>query len=201
MIITVNKKLVTTTLAFFTLLSLSWAQLRIHPTAGVNFSRYDEGYEDKEISGAAGLQAGLGIRFGDQIYIEPAILYFQTNNNVKIYETDAIDILVDERETKVRGLKIPVMIGVDLISDVRNALRVYGGPNLTYIADSNKQIFGNNENVEFKKTGWALGAGIGVDIGMLTLDLYHEWGMSDTFNDSSAQSRNNLLYLSVGLIL
>lgn len=193
------KKLITTAIALFTVLSLSWAQMRIHPVAGVNFSRYDEGYADKEIDGAAGLQVGLGLRFGDQVYIEPAVLYYQVDNKVKIYETDAIDVLVDERDTKVRGLKVPVMVGVDLISDVRNALRIYGGPNLTYIADSNEQIFGNEE-VEFEKAGWGLNAGIGIDIGMITFDLRHEWSMSDTFNDDFARSRNNLLYLSAGLL-
>ena len=71
------KKLITTAIALFTVLSLSWAQMRIHPVAGVNFSRYDEGYADKEIDGAAGLKVGLGLRFGDQVYIEPAVLYYQ----------------------------------------------------------------------------------------------------------------------------
>ena len=194
------KKLITTTLILVAAISMSWAQMRLHPVAGVNFSRYDENFADKSIDGSAGLQAGIGLRFGDQVYIEPGVMYFQVNNKVNIYQTDAIDVLVDERKTEVKGLKVPVMVGIDLISDVRNALRIYGGPNLTYIADSNKQIFGNEE-VEFKKAGWGLNAGIGVDFGMLTLDLHHEWGMSDAFNDGNARSRNNLLYLSVGLLL
>ncbi len=193
------KKLITTTFALLTIASLSWAQMRIHPTVGVNFSRYDEGYEDKEIDGTAGLQAGVGLRFGDQVYIEPAVLYFQTNNDISIYETDAIDVLVDERETKVKGLKVPVLVGVDLIADTRNALRIYGGPNLTYIAESNEQVFGNEE-VEFNRAGWGANIGIGADIGMITLDVYHEWGLSDSFNDDFAQSRNNLLFLSAGLL-
>lgn len=193
------KKLITTVLALLTIISLGWAQMRIHPMAGVNFSRYDEGYEDKDIDGTAGLQAGLGLRFGNQIYIEPAVMYFQNNNDVKIYETDAVDVLVEQRETKVKGLKVPVMVGVDLIADARNALRIYGGPNLTYIAESNEQIFGNEE-VEFNRAGWGINAGVGLDFGMLTLDLHHEWGLSDSFNDDFAQSRNNLLYLSAGLL-
>ncbi len=179
--------------------TLSYAQKQLNVRVGANFSEINEGYPLKEINAQAGIIAGASLRLGDLLYIEPGVYYFQINNEIEIYETDAVDIILDERDSKVKGFKVPLMLGSTVLSGDNLGLRLYGGPNLTYLIETNENIFGNEE-VEFNRVNWGLNAGIGADLGRITVDVSREWGMSDAFDDDFDDSRNNVYYFTVGLL-
>jgi len=176
-----------------------FSQSYLNVRVGANFSQIDETYDAREINARAGIQLGASIRLGNQLYFEPGLYYFQINNEVEIFETDEVDVVLDERDTKIKGFKMPLFVGVDLLKDERTALRLYGGPNATFLVETDENVFGNEE-VEYNRATWGLNAGVGIDLGRITIDLHHEWGMSDAFNDDSASSRNQVLYLTAGLL-
>lgn len=185
-------------ISLFTINALQ-GQTRFIPRAGLNLSYFagDLDNPDDEVRGELGYQAGASVRFGEAFYFEPGIQYFE--RNALLERTGGVDVTDLEVEFKLKGLRVPVYIGGDLFTSERFGVRIYGGPTAIFLFNNDDEFSALREYV-LKDNLWSLNAGAGIDLGILTVDLEHEWGVSDVFDIEGASSRNNVFYVSVGLL-
>lgn len=173
------------------------AQATFNPKIGYNYSYFSEDYENQDIEGKSGWQVGADIKFGDQIFFAPGLHYFESNNRVR--SVGGINVTNGDISFDVKGLRIPAVVGVDLIEGRRAGLRAYTGPNLTVILDNDEDAFDSGDFL-YKETTWGYNVGVGLDIGIITIDLNHEWGLTNVFEPESIKSKNNRFFLSLGLL-
>lgn len=173
------------------------AQLTIVPKAGANFSYFSEDLEDTDLEGNVGFQVGLDLRVGDRFYFSPGVYYARTSNRVEIIDAGELgEVSVD---FVTNGLRVPLVVGAKVIDDEGFALRLFGGAtaNLLFGEDDDLEDL---PNITQEDSNWALSAGAGFDIGtLLTIDLRHDWGMSDFFELTAEKNRQNVFYLSAGV--
>ena len=78
-------------------------------------------------------------------------------------------------------------------------MNVKAGATGSYLlaVDNNDQKQFDKDNIE--DFSYGLNAGIGLEFGLITLDISHEWGVSRLFKDSDM--KNNILRATIGLKL
>lgn len=119
-----------------------------------------------------GAFARINIR---KIYIEPSLDWVHKEVPV---EGNGVD-----GKLKSNSLDIPVMLGTKLLRLPILNLRVFAGPNFSFLLDDMKITDINNETLKASDTMWYLRFGAGVDVWKFTLDLNHEFGMKK-FSDN-----------------
>ncbi len=190
------KKCLTLIIALFTTFSLL-GQTRFIPSAGLNASYFAEDLEDDKVTGKVGWQAGFDLRFGQSVYVQPGVHYFQRNARLeRIGPVNTTDLDYDFR---LEGFRFPLYVGGDLFSDENLGLRLYGGPSLILLVNNDDQL-AEVEDFVLQDNLWTLNAGAGLDFGIFTVDLQHEWGLTNVFTTDALESRNNVVYLSVGIL-
>ncbi|MCI5080599.1 MAG: PorT family protein [Saprospiraceae bacterium] len=175
----------------------AFAQARFNPKVGPSFSYYNSDGEDTEIKGKTGFVAGFDLRFGETFYFAPGAYYFQQKNQVD--EIGPFDISGDNFEFTTRGIRIPLVVGGDLVKSEALGIRVYTGPNISFIFEDEDE-FADFEELFLNETIWGYNLGAGVDFGIVSIDLNHEWGLTNIFDSDTIDSRNHRLYLMVGIL-
>lgn len=175
----------------------AYSQVTFNPKIGYNYSYFPEAFEDRLVEGESGWQVGADLRFGGSVFFTPGIHYFESNNRIE--SLGNIDMSGNNIAFKIKGLRIPATIGIALFTGRRIGLRAYTGPNLTLVLDNDEEIF-DVEDTLYRDMTWGYNTGLGVDFGVLTLDLNHEWGLSNVFEPDNIKSKNNRLFLSLGLL-
>lgn len=192
--------LITRSAALVALLVLSTAtlfsQTRFHAQVGTNFTGVTEDYEDGEIEGKFGYQVGFNIHFGDEFYIAPGVHFFSHQTRVKFNE---IGDIFPDYDVEFRGIRVPVMIGGDLIEDEDWGLRLYGGPNASFVLNTNDNFPGFEDDI-FEDVLWGVNGGVGVDLGIFTIDLSQEVRLNSVFKDDDINFKNHITHLTVGLL-
>ncbi|GAB5551750.1 MAG: hypothetical protein Sapg2KO_13410 [Saprospiraceae bacterium] len=173
------------------------AQNTINPKIGYNYSYFSGDYDDRELEGQSGWQVGVDFKFGDQFYFAPGVHYFQST--ALIESVRDINVTGNDIEFDIRGIRVPAVLGVDLIEGKRLGLRAYTGPNVSFILDNDEDAFDTSDAL-YNEFILGYNAGVGLDIGIFTVDVEHEWGLSNAFDSDLIDSRNNRLFLSVGLL-
>jgi len=176
-----------------------FGQIRFNPQVGAVFSVVNKDFTLSEINGRAGFTVGFDLRFGEQFFFKPGLYYVQYRNRYRRYETESFEALVLEDNLNRQGLRLPVHIGFDFVDDERLGIRVFGGPNGTFFfsADDPEEVV--NE-FDYKNVVWGLSAGAGVDVGILTIDLEYEFGLSDMLDSDIQTAKNNAFFIRAGLL-
>lgn len=175
----------------------SYTQILFNPKMGYNYSYFSEEFEDRSVEGMSGWQIGLDLRFGDKVFFAPGMHYFESENRVE--SLGNIDLSGNNINFKIKALRIPTVIGLDLLEGRRMGLRAYSGPNFTLVLDNDEAVFEVDEII-YKEVTYGFNAGLGIDFGVLTLDLNQEWGLNNVFEPDDIKSRNNRFFLSLGLL-
>jgi hypothetical protein len=173
------------------------AQTTINPKIGYNYSYFSNDYDDRELEGKSGWQVGLDFKFGDQFYFAPGAHYFQSTTRIE--QVGNIDVTGNDVEFNIKGIRVPAVVGVDLIEGKRLGLRAYTGPNISFILDNDEDAFDTSDAL-YNDFIFGYNLGVGLDIGIITVDLEHEWGLSNAFDSEVIDSKNNRIFLSVGII-
>jgi len=127
-------------------------------------------------SSHSGYKFGVFTRFNiKQYYIEPALDW--VHKEVPVENSTATEKL------KSNSLDIPVMIGTKLLRLPMFNLRVYVGPNFSYILNDMKITKVSSKELKASDTMWYLRYGAGIDLWKLTLDLNHEFGLKKFGNN------------------
>ena len=116
-----------------------------------------------------------------------------------VNEVGNIDVSGYDFDFTIRGFQFPLLIGYDLVPGERYGIRFHTGPTYSVLIDQKEQLI-DVQDLIMKNDIWGYRLGAGVDIGVLTIELDHEWGITNIFNSDGIASRNNVVYLSVGVL-
>lgn len=172
--------------------------VKIIPKAGFNFSYYNDDFEDGKVEGKAGYQLGVDLRFGENFYIAPGVHYIAQNDRL-VTEGDDVNIEPLNVEFRTKGVRVPVMLGGDLLSAERFGVRAFGGPAVTFLLGEDN-VLKNISGWVQEDAMWGIGAGLGFDLGIISLDLQHEWGLNETLTLDNRPAKNRLFLLSLGIL-
>ena len=147
-----------------------------------------------------GWNAGIDFRIrAKRFFIQPGVHYF--NSSIELTSKDSLSDAPLLSGPRLHSIKVPVLLGVYLTRANSGffKLNVKGGASGNYLLAVDK-----NDSKEFEKDNletytYGLNAGLGLEFGLLTLDLSHEWGISSVLKNSNA--KNNLLRVTIGIKL
>lgn len=177
--------------------SLIIAQSQFNLKGGINYTQQgNRFFEDGEVSGGEGFQIGAEYRFGDRLYISPGIYYFEYTSDIDFVEGANLNPI----QLQFQGLRIPIFLGGDLIKGENFGIRAYGGPNLSFLINDEDGINSFFDDDPIREVLWGINAGVGIDLGIITFDITHEWRAEDVLKTDDVKFRNNILYFQVGIL-
>ena len=174
------------------------AQFNLGIKAGLNYATISAKNNQFDESGILGYQAGIWGRVGKVFYVQPELYVgskgskftFTTVNNTSV-----------EEEQKFTTLDVPLLLGTKLGTNKFNA-RFMVGPSFQFLLDDNSSAFAQAVDPSFYKYQdfvTNLQAGVGVDLGNLSVDLRYETSLQEINNNDG--QKQNLLHLSLGFKL
>ncbi|WP_221390173.1 porin family protein [Dyadobacter sp. NIV53] len=167
------------------------------PMAGIHASGFDADFKKDKYSGRVGWNAGLDIRMrAKRFFVQPGLHYF--NSSMQITSEDSISDVKLNSGPRIHSLKLPVMIGIYLTRAnkgfFRFNIKAGGVANYLLAVDKTKLAQFNKDNLH--DFSYGLNGGIGLEFGFITIDITHEWGITDYFKDSN--QKNNILRATLG---
>lgn len=183
------------TLAFILLgISSMIAQKSVNIQVGLNSTMLD--YESDiaflEDKAHLGWHAGVSLRFGDRVYIQPGLMFYSTNLGFGD-KNSTIEEVIENRS--VNYLKIPLSIGIDALRVDWVTLRAYvGATGNTVLSVEDNLLVSKEDFDDFHINGLI---GVGADFGPLTVDFSFEPGITKVFENID-NSRANVFSLSAG---
>jgi hypothetical protein len=145
-----------------------------------------------------GYHLGVFARFGGiGFFVQPEVLFTQTSGQfLEISSLSSIPPI--NYEAKFNRLDVPVMAGFRLLK----IIRVMAGPIASFNIDSSLQEAGKTvQNIDFKNATLGYQAGVGVDLGPLSIEGKYEGGLSkftENVGTYTTDNRINQWVLSVG---
>jgi len=168
------------------------------PTAGINYSVISQDVDNYNISSRTGWHAGFEVKIGQKFYVSPGLYYVDSKSNIK----GSDDIIIDPLDVRIKykGLMIPVMFGGDLFASERLGLRAEVGPSLSIFLDESDEMRLND--ILLEDTAWGVNVGFAADIGLLTVGIRQQFGLSPIFKwDLAGDAKLHLFQLHIGLRL
>lgn len=170
------------------------------PLVGVHASDFKADFSNDEAKGRTGWNAGLDFRMHTRrFFVQPGVHYF--NSSLKMSDKDSLSSAPLLDGPRIHSLKVPVMLGLYLTKANKGFFKfnVKGGATGNYViaVDKDSQRKFDKDNIE--EFSYGLAAGVGLEFGLITLDLSHEWGMSPFLK--SVDTKNNVLRATLGLKL
>jgi len=149
-----------------------------------------------------GYHLGVFARFGGiGFFVQPEVLFTQTSGKFKLELPPVSSVSPVEYEAKFNRLDIPVMAGFRMLK----IIRVMAGPIASFNIDSSLENAGKTvQNIDFKNATLGYQAGVGVDLGNISIEGKYEGGLSkftENVGSYTADNRVNQWVLSVGLKL
>lgn len=187
-------------ITFFFLLAgiVSFAQVpgfTLGPKIGATLSMYNMDSDVFDEETKSSMHWGAFVRFGDNVYIQPEMLFMNRSGLIK-------SLIDDNEETiKLRTIDVPVLLGVKVADLKFTNVRIFAGPVASIVV--NKEIETDAIDAQFTKdelrsANWGIQFGAGADLLMFTIDLRYELGMGDYSEIDETSLKNNLVTLSVG---
>ncbi|HYG38481.1 MAG TPA: porin family protein [Cytophagales bacterium] len=193
------KKTILLFFTFFSVVTISMAQVSLVPKAGITIANlaFDDDFDSQK--SLIGFTGGLGFNFAltpdEFLSLQPEVLYVQKG-------AAAEPAGVDFKYT-LNYLEVPVLVKIGFGSDVVKAY-VNLGPSVSYLLNS--KLKGDNfsfaqEGDDEKRLdfGANFGGGIGFALGAASsifLDARYNAGLADVFDGQ--KSKNQVFYLTAG---
>jgi hypothetical protein len=164
----------------------------------VNF----EGEEFIPSNAQLGYHLGVFARFGGVgFFVQPEVLFTQTSGKFKLELPPLSSVSSTLYEAKFNRLDVPLMAGFRMLK----IIRVMAGPIASFNIDSSLKDAGKTvQNIDFKNATLGYQAGVGLDLGSLSIEGKYEGGLSkftENIGTYNADNRINQWVLSVGLKL
>lgn len=199
------KKVIFSLLIFCAISISSYAQKTPFFTVGPKIGIHHSNFLSKDHSfgkdGIQGYQAGAFVRLGIfKTYIQPEVYYNFKSTSLVIDDNPASGATDFSGRLKFNNLDVPLLLGAKLLDAKVFNIRVYAGPMVSFLLkDENSVKNYNPENYDFKNKIWGGQAGIGVDIGNITLDFRYQSKLSRI--SSLLSGPESAIHLSAGLKL
>lgn len=153
-----------------------------------------------------GFVAGAFVRFGSSLFIQPEFLLSQKGGQFNVYR-DGLGSEEKKVDVRFTNLDVPVLVGIR-IGDV---LRLNAGPVASLrlsenggLRESLNEIGATSVKDNYKQAALGFQAGVGFDIGNLSLDLRYEGNATSSMEvdnsnaNSQFQRKSNLWQATVG---
>ncbi len=161
--------------------AFSQTSVNFGPKIGINYSRLSFSGTDRKISNryATGYQGGVFLRVNfNRFYLQPEALFNEKGSKLSFDAAPANE--TGSRisgKVKLQSLDIPLLFGVKLIDSKLFNLRLAAGPMYSRQLKDQSAILANlSPNSRFKGNQYGYQAGLGVDLGNLTLDARYVGG-------------------------
>jgi hypothetical protein len=179
--------------------SLSWGQkVNFGPKIGYSSSILSTNFENIKEDAKHNFMAGLFLRIGDKLYLQPEVLYHVRGG--------ILDSAGLEQNITFKNLEIPVMVGFKLLNLKVVNLRFMGGPVASFVLDKditfNELIKDPLQTDDLSNIIWGLDVGLGLDVLFFTLDVRYEFGLNNIYTGSEAfDIKNNIFTIGLGFKL
>jgi hypothetical protein len=174
--------------------------LWVIPVVGVHASNFNANLQDGKYNGRTGWNAGLDFRARvRKFFVQPGIHYF--SSSMEVTQEDSVSQAPLLTGPRIHSLKAPLMLGVYLTKAKGGFLRfnLKGGIVGNYVLSVDKSDIDRFEKDNIEDFSYGLNAGFGLELGFITFDFSHEWGMSPLFRDTN--QKNNILRGTIGFKL
>lgn len=168
------------------------------PVVGVHASAFDSDVKKDKTSGRTGWNAGVDVRIrAKRFFVQPGLHYL--NSSMAVTSKDSLTDTKFFSGPRIHSLKLPVMVGIYLTKANSGffKLNVKAGAVGNYIlaVDKNNQANFTKDNLH--QYAYGLNGGIGMEFGLISLDLSYEGGITKYFKDSNV--KNNILRVTLGI--
>ena len=174
---------------------ISFAQLKLKPAIGINFTDFSEDPESGETSAKVGWQIGGTVLMGDKFYGEGGIFW-----TYKSTEYNSSDDQITFN-TEISGIRIPAMIGYYLLKEEATliGLRAFGGASVLIVTTVDAFELTKDD---FNDASWGVFLGAGLDISMFFVDLKYEWSLTDVSSVTSFDvGKSRSIFINAGVKL
>lgn len=181
------------------------AQFQVNPQAGVTFQNLTDAPDNTTYKAAVGWQLGVDARFGDRFFFQPAAFLSRSvtavSTTISTPNGTAGSVEVEDNLVNT-NLKLRAQLGYRIIDSYQFDLRFMLGPSYDVLMSVNDR----DDKLDFNKGDFSSGsfnldAGLGFDMGMVTLSPTASFGLSRVFSDDPAVSEINSKYMTYGLTL
>jgi hypothetical protein len=163
-------------------------------TVGALGTTYQNTDNSTEYSALVGAEAGLGVRIGDRFWLQPGVYYQKTSQEFSQSNLPTGEVTLDRSQ-----LHIPVAFGFSLIQFEPLDIHLFAGPSATVLLAHNS-IAGISKE-DFNDASLGINLGVGIDVWILSLDVYADFGVTDAIRNNSSDSRLSTVGFRAGLKL
>ena len=177
-------------------ISFSNAQIKSKPAIGLSLSDLSKD-PSGESKAQPGIQMGGSLNVGNKIFFEPGVFYTAKSTE---YITGSGTSTINNKAV-IRGLRVPLGIGVNLLGDGTSLFDVHAGGGVSgfFVLSTGEDI----DKDEVESPSWGTYLGVGVDVWKLFLDVSYEWSLTNLQKDITSidLGKHRTLYVNVGLKL
>lgn len=172
------------------------------PKVGYNSNTLTNNFDSVSSSINNSLQVGAFVRLGSKFYIQPEANYQMVSGTLKQISGNTIQ----QQEFTVSTIKMPILVGVKLVSLDKFNIRLLAGPAVSFAV--NKELNPSNmgelwpiQSVDdFESSAWSMQMGGGFDVFFLTIDVRYELGIDNFYQGTDDYSmKNNVFNVSLGI--
>lgn len=186
----------------------SYAQFHIGPQIGYTASNLSIDKDSITNSLKNNFVAGVFVRFGKKIYVQPEINWLTQGSVFKYPSWGNYSPI--EQNIKLNTIQVPLNIGWRIINLKVVNLRLFAGAAANFIVNTTINNTGGDGNYDllpseddFHNIAWQWDAGVGVDVLMFTLDIKYMGGINNILKDFSYDngtltSKSNLFMVTLG---
>ena len=180
------------------------AQVDFGIRGGITTAKLYTNLSDYNSESILGYQAGAFVRIflGKHPFLQPECYFTQKGGN--LLNSD----VKNEWEVKLNSIDVPVLIGLKFLDLKVVKFTVYGGPVVSFISkktvkyyEDGIQVIPPDPEENIKDTSWGLQAGASIDVLFLTVDIRHEWGLSDLIKNSDTELKSGVWLIGLGFRL
>lgn len=160
---------------------------KIHTDAGSLNANYKESLDTK-----TGFSAGIFARIGDNIFLQPEVLYTERNGKIEAVTGGIYDV-------KFKSVDVPVLVGFKLFE----FLRVNAGPVANIKLSESGKLKDDLNQEAFKNATFGYQAGAGLSFGPIDIDVRKDGSLgsisSKHFQDQKFNQKLDGWQVSLGL--
>jgi Outer membrane protein beta-barrel domain len=186
-------KKILVTLATATSFSLASAQFQVNPQAGITFQNLTSPGQGQNFKAALGWTLGADLRIGDRAFLQPGA--FLSRNTTSITVVDST-VTKQELDYKNTNLRLRALVGYKIIDSYQFDLRVMLGPSYDVLLSKKLQ---DESGDAFNSGSFNIEAGLGFDMGMVSLSPMMTFGLTKVFKDNPNIQAVNSKYFTYGL--
>lgn len=138
---------------------------------------------------AAGVDAGLFMRIGDQFYFQPEACYSFKRSKIQ-NPSSFVSEVQQNTELRQHFIDVPILLGYNFINKEKFKVHLFLGPRFGFRMGSNLKeidpLMDENGNLQ-----WAGQIGFGFDFGRFTLDGRYDIASDKFFKQSKDNQSNN----------